>query len=120
MTQHAGLSREHWQSFSLEQQVLMIGNEMNRAAKLTRSEDLPRLRRSYERVLQLTDLTIGVQSRRSFRREMLRWRDLVAELYLAGTASVEAHNELFRCLLQLTSASAQQIPFLLEERERRH
>lgn len=114
MTQHAGLSMERWRSFSLEQQILMIGNEMNRAAKLTRSEDLLRLRRSYERVLQLTDLTIGVHSQRSFRREMLRWRDLVAELYLAETPSTERHQRLFRCLLQLTTASAQQIPLLLD------
>lgn len=30
MTQHASLSPERWAAFSLDQQILMIGNEMNR------------------------------------------------------------------------------------------
>ena len=33
-TQHASLSPERWRQFRLDQQILMIANEMNRAAGL--------------------------------------------------------------------------------------
>jgi len=42
---------ERWAGFPLAQQILMIGNEMNRAVKLFREEDKERLRNCYERVL---------------------------------------------------------------------
>lgn len=111
MSQHAGLSAERWSTFSLEQQILMIGNELNRGAKLFASEDRDRLRGCYERILRLTDLTIADQARPTLRRELLRWRDLVAELYLSADA--RRHEAAFRCLLRFTPASARQIPLLL-------
>ncbi len=39
MTQHAGLTAERWAAFTLDPQILMIGNEMNRAAKLMGPSD---------------------------------------------------------------------------------
>jgi hypothetical protein len=63
MTQHASLSPERWSAFSLDQQILMIGNEMNRAAKLMRPESRSLLQQCYERVLRLVDLTVEVNSR---------------------------------------------------------
>lgn len=113
MTQHATLSPERWSSFSLDQQILMIGNEMNRAAKLMRPESWPSLQSAYERVLRLVDLTIEVQNRASLRRELLRWRDLIAALYIASQPSPQEHREAFRVLLLLTPGSAQQIPYVL-------
>ena len=55
------------------------------------------------------DLTVALPLTRSRRRELLRWRDLVAELWLEGTPSVDAHVEAFRCLLRLTAESSRQI-----------
>jgi hypothetical protein len=81
MSQHSSLSPERWSAFGLEQQILMIGNEMNRASQLMRPDDLAHRQRSYERVLRLVDLTVEVQQSRSLRREILRWRDLIAALY---------------------------------------
>ena len=43
----------------------MIANEMHRAGKLTSGPDSDRRRASYERVLNLTDLTILVRQERS-------------------------------------------------------
>ena len=110
MSQHASLSPERWSSFTLDQQILMIANEMNRASKLRGAADCDRLRHSYERVLQLTDLTILVHTRRGLRRELLRWRDLIAELYLDPEPSPLAHAAAFRCLLMFTPVAARQIP----------
>ena len=113
MTQHASLTPERWARFTLDQQVLMVANEMNRASKLLGDEDLDALRRTYERVLRLLDLTVTTQPRRGLRRELLRWRDLVAALYIAPQADAASHAEAFRCLLRFTPAASSQIPHLM-------
>jgi hypothetical protein len=91
----------------------MVANEMNRATRLLGEGDRAALRRTYERVLRLLDLTVAVNPRRGLRRELLRWRDLVAALYIAPHAEPEAHAAAFRCLLQITPAASRQIPHLL-------
>ncbi len=111
--QHASLSAQRWASFSFHEQVLMIGNEMNRAAKFLAPSDGERLRACYERILTLVDLTVQVQDRPSRRRELLRWRDLVAGMLIADRPDREAHAEAFRCLLRFTPVASAQIPFVL-------
>lgn len=113
MSQHSSLSPERWSSFSLDQQILMIGNEMNRALKLTRAEDWPSLERAYERVLRLVDLTVEIQQQPSLRRELLRWRDLIAALYIGSHPNPPEHAAAFRALLLLTPMAARQIPLVL-------
>ena len=113
MTQHASLSPERWSAFNLDQQILMIGNEMNRGMRLMRPDDRDRLTTCYERILRLTDLTVEVNPRPALRRELLRWRDLIAELYIRPTSDLADHTAAFRALLLFTPAAAQQIPFVL-------
>ena len=110
--QHASLTAERWSGFSLDQQILMIANEMNRASKLFGAEDRERLRNGYERVLRLTDLTVAVQPRKNFRRELLRWRDLIAALYISPDPSPAEHRDAFRVLLQFTPVAAAQIQYV--------
>lgn len=112
MTQHSGLTAERWRRFAQAQQILMIGNEMNRAAGLMAPADRASRRLAYERVLRLVDLTVAVAERRSSRRELLRWRDLVAELYLDEHPQPDRHREALRALLQHTPASAAQVAAL--------
>ena len=113
MSQHSSLSPERWAQFSLDQQILMIGNEMNRAQAGLRRTEVPSYRLACERVLRLTDLTVKVNERRSLRRELLRWRDLVAALYIAPEPSLVEHREAFRALLMLSGEASRQIPFVL-------
>jgi hypothetical protein len=110
--QHAALTPGRWAAFSLDQQILMIANEMHRAANLFSPADRERLLGSYERVLQLVDLTIATQSGGSLRRELLRWRDLVAAQYVAPDPSPAAHRDAFRVLLQFTPAAYAQTPYV--------
>ncbi|MCU0725865.1 MAG: hypothetical protein MUE73_08775 [Planctomycetes bacterium] len=106
MTQHATLSAERWRDFPVDRQVLMIANEMNRAGKFLGPGDESRLRNSLERVLALTDLTIVVNDRGGLRRELLRWRDLVAELFAAERPEAARHAEAFRALVVLLPGPA--------------
>ena len=112
MTQHAGLTTERWGQFPHFQRILMIANEMNRATRMMGPEDVAGRRLAYERVLRLVDLTISVAERRSVRRELLRWRDLVAMLFLEEAPRPDAHRAALRALLQQTSTSAAQISHL--------
>jgi len=115
MTQHAGLDEARWARFTLDQQILMIGNEMNRTGKVP-AGDAEGLRRGYERVLRLTDLTASGPVRPGLRRELLRWRDLVARRWVDRVVDPEAHTALFRALLLLRPEAARQIPYLLGPR----
>jgi hypothetical protein len=117
MNQHASLSPGRWSAFSLDQQILMIGNEMNRATRLLQQGETTGLALAYERVLRLVDLTVEVQERSTLRRELLRWRDLVADLYVRPDRDPAAHATAFRALLLFTPEAARQIPFVLPRSE---
>jgi len=115
--QHATLGIERWSAFTLDQQILMMGNEMLRASKLLERlgpGDAERLKNGYERVLNLADLTISANTKPTLRRELLRWRDLVAALYVSPTPSREEHQDVFRCLLRFTPEASKQIPYVLD------
>lgn len=112
--QHSGLSRERWETFSYDQQILMIANEMHRTARLIRLGAWDRVRPALERVLRLTDLTISCVASATRRRELLRWRDLAASLYLQDQPDAGAHERAFRCLLQFTPTAFQQTALLLD------
>lgn len=114
--QHAGLTAERWSRFSPGQRILMIANELHRASLcLARGEERSRTA-SYERALRLTDLTVAVAGRPALRRELLRWRDLLAEGLLAGGGDPAVHRRLLETLLWFTPEAALQRPFLLGAR----
>ena len=118
MTQHTSLDTARWAEFDLDQQILMIGNEMNRVARFARAGQAESLERGYERVMRLADLTAGLEIRSALRRELLRWRGLVAELFLSEDVDLERHEAVFRLLLQLRPVPSRQIPLLLGPEER--
>lgn len=115
--QHGTLTPERWSAFSPDQRILMVANEMHRCAKLFAPEDRARLRSGYERILRLTDLTVACRPRRALLRELLRWRDLVAALYVAEAPSPAEHRAVFEVLLRFTPVVAVQIPFVLPSEE---
>lgn len=112
MTQHASLVPERWARFDLSQQILQIGAEMQRALKFLRAERSAELRACYERALALVDLTVQVQENPNLRRELLRWRDVIAELYLGDEPDPIVHRQALRVLLRLHPESAKQVTVL--------
>lgn len=113
MTQHSTLDAARWTEFGIDQQILMIGNEMNRAKRFFGPGDLDRLRRGYERVLALVDRTVEAGPRPALLRELLRWRDLVAELFTQESPRLDDHLEAFRALLRLHPTASLQIPYVV-------
>ncbi len=113
MPQHAELTPERWARFTVDQQILQIGAEMHRASRFMAPADHASLRLGYERVLRLVDLTAQVASGLGLRTELLRWRDLVAAMYLAEASDEGAHRAALRVLLQMRPEAAKQIPYLL-------
>ena len=112
VAKHAELSPERWRRYPRGQQILMIANEMNRASKLFAPSDRERLGSAYERVLALTDLTIQVAENRSLRRELLRWRDLVAAQHISPRPDARSHGQAFRVLLQFHPDAWRQLPYV--------
>lgn len=110
--QHANLTPERWARFSRDQQLLMIANEMHRAGKALALGEDKSVRLCYERILRLTDLTAAVGSGLSFRRELLRWRGLVAELYL-GDPDPEGHLSVLSALVAFSPMTWAQAPYVL-------
>jgi hypothetical protein len=115
MVQHESLTLERWRRFSLDQQILMIANEMSRASKFPDPADGIRRRNAYERALALVDLTIHAHTKPGLRRELLRWRDLVAALY-AGIAHDGDHADATRALLRFSPTASRQIPHIVGPR----
>ncbi len=113
MSQHATLTLDRWKTFRRDQQILMIGNEMNRASRLQGSDDGASRGLAYERILKLVDLTVEARPEPGLRRELLRWRDLIAAIYLRSEPDVVAHRAAFRALLLLDPIAARQIPFVI-------
>jgi hypothetical protein len=91
----------------------MIANEMHRTARLIELGAWDRVHAGIERVLRLTDLTIACVTSPTRRRELLRWRDLVAAACLEEQPKAAAHEEAFRCLLQFTPAAFEQTALLM-------
>lgn len=108
MPQHEGLTLERWRRYSAAQQVIMIANDLHRARRLDRPDDVERRRNAYERVLYLTDLTVAAQTGYGLRRELLRFRELAAAAYLDPSPGEKEQADLLRALLLLTPESALQ------------
>lgn len=115
MTQHQTLTLERWTRFALDQQLLMIANEMNRASRLFDERDHASRQLAYERVLRLVDLTVQATNRHSLRKELLRWRGLIGKAYVDRTFDLAAHLAALRVLLLTSPIAAKQIPYVLAE-----
>ena len=109
MAASSGPSPARWSEFTLAQQIIMIANDLHRASKWMGSGDANLRRSAYARALALTDLTAAGAHRLAFRREILRWRELVAQLYLDEEPRPDRNRELLRVLLLFTFETSRQI-----------
>jgi hypothetical protein len=112
MSQHSSLTLERWSRFAPGTQILHIAAEMQRGLELLGRSDHERLRASYERVLALLDLTVAANKKAGLRRELLRWRGVVAENYVSDPPDLPTHRLALRVLLEMHPDSQGQVAAL--------
>ena len=80
VTYHKGLASGEWQKLTLMEQLGNIGSEVGRTIKWFKSNNTERFRISFEKALELIDLTIA-DSRWKYRlKEITRSRELFCSL----------------------------------------
>ena len=102
LKQHKNLSREKWFAYPREQQLLMIANELNRAKNWIEKGDSAHVDSCYDRALELTDLTSEDKKWHAHGlREMRRFREILAQLYIVPDKDLKNNTLLYNCLLQM-------------------
>ena len=102
---HKTLTPEKWSTFSFGKQVLMIGNELNRAKNLIPGESFHEVKLCYERALELLYLTIMCSKKYTQIFELARLKEVIAGLYIQKAPSLEKNNLVFSLLISLSSES---------------
>ena len=98
---HQNLTLEKWRAFPLDRRILNIASELTRAKNRLSENDLSFFAPSLERAFELIDLTIESvtnQPPRFILREILRLREVLAEIYLNP---IKQQNEMLLALKSL-------------------
>ncbi|MDP8314147.1 MAG: hypothetical protein RAP70_03630 [Candidatus Celaenobacter antarcticus] len=83
----------------------MIANEINRAQNWIEKLDFEKVSHCYERAFELIDLTVNDLKNKSFIRELLSYRELLATKYIQKFNDPRTNSGLLRVLLTLNSGS---------------
>lgn len=76
----------------------MIANELNRAKNMLAKNDTCEMKQALERAFELLDLTVE-NARENLQYELLRFRELLGELYLHRNPNSESIQRLTNALL---------------------
>ena len=103
---HKTLNLEKWRGYSSGQQILMIANELNRAGTwISRGTDPREVKLCYERALELVCLTLSTATGYSRLRELARFKEILASLYLQESPKLEQNHQAKDVLISLSSES---------------
>jgi hypothetical protein len=103
---HKNLTLEKWSAYLRPNQILMIAAELNRAGNWMDKRHRESVRRCDERAFELVDLTLEDPKWKGGAGELLRFRELLAQRYAAGSMDRALNGKLFRVLVQLHPESA--------------
>lgn len=98
---HSSLTEEKWGKFPFYRQLLMIGNELNRAKNWIAKKDFNEVKLCYERAYELLYLTIAVAQDMRKRRELLRFKEMFGGLYIKDKPTLRENFIFFKVLLSL-------------------
>jgi hypothetical protein len=96
---HIGLEKR-WKTFSNYQQIAMIANELNRAKNMLAKNDIHEMKQALERAFELVDLTVE-HTRQNLQYELLRFRELLGEIYIDPDLQNGFLEKLMKTLLTL-------------------
>ena len=102
---HKTLTKEKWSRFPFYKQIIMIANEINRAKNWIIKGDIDEVKNCYEKALELIDLTVAVLVNKKVLREILRFREVLAQEYINDKKNIELNRKLFFVLLSLSKDS---------------
>ncbi|MBP9850803.1 MAG: hypothetical protein KBC47_03875 [Candidatus Peribacteraceae bacterium] len=95
---HPSLASGRWHTFSLAFQLANVGAEFGRAIEGKFSLDTERMQISFERCLELLDLTIADPKHRKRLKELCRLREVLCDFFMGDNeyrSSGESLDEYF-------------------------
>jgi len=98
---HKTLTEKKWEGFPFYKQILMIANELNRAKNWIEKKDSRELILCYERAFELLYLTIEVLKDKRKLKELLRFKEMLAMLYVKKFLNLKENRILLKTLLSL-------------------
>lgn len=98
---HPTMTVEKWGKHTFGNQILMIGNEINRAGNFIRTGDPVNIKGAYERALELTMLTIATSVKKRSINELCRFKEVLAGFWLQAPSSTE-NSKLQDVLIRLS------------------
>jgi len=99
---HKGLSEQKWFAYPRYKQILMIANELNRAANLIELGKFDQVNLCYERAFELTDLTSADIKWKGRLKELRRFREALGWNYVAAEKCPRLNEMLYKGLIQLS------------------
>ena len=102
---HQTLTEEKWGAYPFYKQLIMIGNELNRAKNWIENNDVEKVKTCYERAFELLYLTIATLDRKNRLRELARFKEMLAGLYAKKTPIIHENSLLLKVLVSLDKDS---------------
>src|SRR3989344_886042 len=81
---HENLAERKWHKVSLAEQMGNIGSEFNRALSRKEKKDSEGEEKSFDRLLELIDLTITDKRWKGRVSEIFRLREVICDFFIAG------------------------------------
>lgn len=103
---HKSMHSERWSRFPFERQILMIGSEFARAKNLLRDDAKGEVMQCYERAFELLDLCAMDPKWRPRLRELLRFREILGELYLDVSKDDPRFMMMYRTLMNWSGSTS--------------
>lgn len=82
--QYKDLANGRWQKLSFFEQMANIGSDVERAIKWKNKNNAQYSRMSFERALELIDLTVENEKNRNHLKELLRLREVLVDYFAFG------------------------------------
>ena len=96
---HKTMTTEKWFAYPGFQQLLMIANELNRAQHALEKGEPENAIHAWERAFELIDLTVEDRKNHRLLKELLRFREMLGEVFLSPDATM--NRALFHDLIRL-------------------
>ncbi len=98
-----GMTAAKWYGYPKSQQILSIANELNRAQNALLTGAAGNAESAWERAFELTDLFIEGDISSGLLTEILRFREVLGEIFI--THDAVAHGKLITALIMLDATA---------------